>query len=65
MQKTIVVQTTTKVPHPVFKKRVKQFKKFYTHDEEGKAEVGDTVRIMETRPVSKTKRWRLVEILKH
>ena len=64
MQKTIVVQTVTRVPHPMFGKIVKQSKKFYAHDEEGKAKIGDTVRIVETRPLSKTKRWRLVEILK-
>ena len=65
MQKTAVVETTTRVPHPRFGKIVKQVKKFYVHDEEGKAQVGDTVRIMETRPISKLKRWRLVEIVKH
>jgi small subunit ribosomal protein S17 len=64
MQKTIVIETVTRVPHPTFGKIVKQTKKFYAHDEEGKAKVGDTVRIAETRPLSKTKRWRLVEILK-
>ncbi|RYZ71717.1 MAG: 30S ribosomal protein S17 [Proteobacteria bacterium] len=65
MQKTVVVETTTRVPHPRFGKIVKQIKRFYVHDEEGKAQVGDTVRIMETRPLSKLKRWRLVEIVKH
>lgn len=65
MQKTAVVETTTRVPHPKFGKIVKQVKRFYAHDEEGKAQVGDTVRIMETRPLSKLKRWRLVEIVKH
>jgi len=65
MDKTAVVQTVTRVPHPKFGKIVKQIKKFYVHDEENKAQVGDTVRIMETRPLSKTKRWRLVEIIKH
>jgi small subunit ribosomal protein S17 len=64
MQKTIVVQTVTRVPHPAFGKIVKQTKKFHAHDEEGKAKIGDTVRIAETRPLSKTKRWRLVEVLK-
>ena len=63
MNKTIVVQTTTRVPHPKFGKIVKQEKKFYAHDEENKAKNGDTVRIMETRPLSKLKRWRLVEIV--
>jgi small subunit ribosomal protein S17 len=65
MNKTVVVKTITRVPHPKFGKITKQVKKFYVHDEENKAQIGDTVRIMETRPLSKTKRWRLVEILKH
>src|SRR4051812_25733857 len=64
MNKTIVVRTITRVPHPKFGKIVKQKKKFYAHDEESKARMGDTVRIMETRPLSKLKRWRLVEVLK-
>jgi small subunit ribosomal protein S17 len=63
MNKTIVVRTVTRVPHPKFGKIVKQKKKFYAHDEENKAKAGDTVRIMETRPMSKLKRWRLVEVL--
>ncbi len=63
MNKTILVQTVTRVPHPRFGKIVKQMKKFYAHDEENKAKTGDTVRIMETRPLSKLKRWRLVEVL--
>ena len=65
MKKTAVVETVTRVPHPKFGKIVKQVKKFYAHDEESKARVGDTVRITETRPLSKLKRWRLVEIVKH
>ena len=65
MQKTAVVETITRVPHPKFRKIIKQSKKFYVHDEEGKAQEGDLVRIMETRPLSKLKRWRLVEVLKH
>ena len=65
MQKTAVVEITTRVPHPKFRKIVKQSTKFYAHDEEAKAQVGDLVRIMETRPLSKLKRWRLVEVLKH
>ena len=65
MQKTAVVETTTRVPHPKFGKIIKQIKRFYAHDEENKAQVGDTVRIAETRPLSKLKRWRLVEIVKH
>ena len=65
MAKTVVVSTVTRVPHPKFGKIVKHVKKFYAHDEEGKAQPGDKVRIMETRPLSKLKRWRVVEILKH
>ena len=65
MQKTAVVETTTRVPHPKFGKIIKQIKRFYAHDEENKAQVGDTVRIAEIRPLSKLKRWRLVEIVKH
>ncbi len=65
MAKTAVIETITRVPHPKFRKIVKQSKKFYAHDEESKAQVGDLVRIMETRPLSKLKRWRLVEVLKH
>ncbi len=65
MQKTVVVEIVSRVPHPKFGKIIKHVKRFYVHDEEGKAQVGDTVRIMETRPLSKLKRWRLVEIVKH
>ena len=65
MNKTIVVETTTRVPHARFGKITKQVKRFYAHDEEGTAQMGDTVRIVETRPLSKLKRWRLVEIVKH
>ena len=65
MKKTAVVETTTRVPHAKFGKIIKQVKRFYAHDEEAKAQVGDTVRITETRPLSKLKRWRLVEIVKH
>ena len=63
MSKTIIVQTVTRVPHATFGKIVKQKKKFYAHDEENKAKPGDTVRIMETRPMSRLKRWRLVEVV--
>lgn len=65
MRKTAVVETTTRVPHPKFGKIIKHVKRFYAHDEDGKAQVGDTVLITETRPLSKLKRWRLVEIIKH
>jgi small subunit ribosomal protein S17 len=63
MDKTIVVRTVARVPHPKFGKIVKQMRKFYAHDEENKAKTGDRVRIMETRPLSKLKRWRLIEVL--
>jgi small subunit ribosomal protein S17 len=63
MNKTIVVRTVTRVPHTKFGKIVKQMKKFYAHDEQNQAKPGDTVRIMETRPLSKLKRWRLVEVI--
>lgn len=64
MNKTIVVRTVTRVPHAKFGKIVKQQKKFYAHDQENKAKNGDTVRITETRPLSKLKRWRLVEVMR-
>jgi small subunit ribosomal protein S17 len=63
MNKTIIVRTVTRVPHVKFGKIVKQMRKFYAHDEGNKAKTGDTVLIMETRPLSKLKRWRLVEVV--
>ncbi|MDF1504298.1 30S ribosomal protein S17 [Roseisolibacter sp. H3M3-2] len=63
MQKTVVVQIDRRVPHPVYGKMVTRSKKFKAHDEENSAKVGDTVRIQETRPLSKDKRWRVVEIV--
>ncbi|HPC59239.1 MAG TPA: 30S ribosomal protein S17 [Verrucomicrobiota bacterium] len=63
MAKTIIVVVKRRYPHPRFKKVVTGYKKFYAHDEKGEARPGDRVRIEETRPVSKTKRWRLVEII--
>ena len=63
MTKTIVVQVERRFPHPRFKKVVTQYNKFYAHDEKSEARPGDRVRIVETRPLSKTKRWRLVEIV--
>nr|WP_240893978.1 30S ribosomal protein S17 [Limisphaera ngatamarikiensis] len=63
MMKTIVVRVERRFAHPRFRKVVKAYKKYYVHDEKGEARVGDRVRIVETRPLSKTKRWRLVEIL--
>lgn len=62
MQKTIVVRVKRRFPHPQFKKVVTSYKKFYAHDEKGEARIGDTVRIEESRPMSKLKRWRLIEI---
>jgi small subunit ribosomal protein S17 len=64
MDKTIVVAVERLVEHPIYKKRVRQTKKFHVHDENNDAHVGDTVRIAETRPISKTKTWRLDEILR-
>jgi small subunit ribosomal protein S17 len=63
MAKTIVVRVERRFPHPRFKKVVTAYKKFYAHDEKGEARAGDRVRIEETRPLSKTKRWRLVAIV--
>ena len=65
MDKTIVVSTVTRVPHKKFGKIIKHVKKFHVHDEKNEAKVGDRVSIMETRPLSRLKRWRLVEVLKH
>ncbi|RUM59333.1 MAG: 30S ribosomal protein S17 [Persephonella sp.] len=63
MDKTVVVAVERYVPHPLYKKRVKKTTKFYAHDEENKCKVGDIVRIREHRPISKLKRWIVVEIL--
>ena len=63
MDKTIVVVSETRVPHPVYGKIVRKSVKFKAHDEQNDAKIGDTVRIMECRPLSKDKRWRLVEIV--
>ena len=63
MSKTIIVRVERRFPHPKFKKVVTGYKKFYAHDEKNEAKVGDRVRIQETRPLSKTKRWRLVEVV--
>jgi small subunit ribosomal protein S17 len=63
MQKTIVVKVTRTVQHRTYKRVVRVSKKFYAHDEQGEARPGDTVRIVETRPLSKLKRWRLAEVL--
>lgn len=63
MAKTIVVRVERRFAHPRFRKVVKAYKKYYAHDEKNEAAVGDRVRIEETRPLSRTKRWRLVEIV--
>ncbi|MBI3413782.1 MAG: 30S ribosomal protein S17 [Verrucomicrobia bacterium] len=63
MDKTIIVEVQRRFPHPKFKKVLTSYKKFYAHDEKNEAKMGDSVRIEETRPLSKTKRWRLVEIV--
>ncbi|MBV9273425.1 MAG: 30S ribosomal protein S17 [Verrucomicrobia bacterium] len=65
MDKTIVVAVVRRVPHPKFGKIVKRTKKLYAHDAENTCAIGDLVRIEETRPLSRLKRWQLVEILKH
>ncbi len=65
MNKTLVVEHVARVPHPQFNKIVKRSKKYYVHDEKGEAQIGDKVRIVETKPMSKLKRWALQEILSH
>ena len=63
MEKSIVVAVKIREKHPIYGKFVKKTKKFHAHDEDNTSHTGDTVKIMETRPLSKTKRWRLVEIV--
>lgn len=63
MEKTIVVAVETFVTHPIYKKRFKKTTKFKAHDEKNECGIGDKVKLMETRPLSKDKRWRLVEIV--
>ena len=63
MDKTVTVAVERKVKHPIYGKFVKKTTKFHAHDEKNEAKPGDVVKIMETRPLSKTNRWRLVEIL--
>ena len=63
MQKTIVVRVTRRIQHSLYDRYLKVSKKFYAHDEKGDAQLGDTVRIVETRPMSKLKRWRLAEVM--
>ncbi|MGI6452868.1 MAG: 30S ribosomal protein S17 [Syntrophomonadaceae bacterium] len=64
MDKTITVSVETIKQHPLYKKTIKTSKKFKAHDENNEARIGDVVKIMETRPLSRDKRWRLVEIIK-
>jgi len=64
MTKTIVVEVSRRVPHPLYKRIIGKRKKFYAHDEDGTANLGDQVRIIECRPLSKLKRWRLAEIIR-
>src|SRR5579859_1836840 len=64
MAKTIVVEVSRRVPHPLYKRIIGKRKKFYAHDEEGRAKMGDVVRIIECRPLSKLKRWRLADIIR-
>ena len=63
MDKTVVVAIERRVPHPIYGKMITRTKRLKAHDEENSAKVGDTVRIVETRPLSKDKRWRVVEIM--
>jgi len=63
MTKTITVAVERKVKHPIYGKFVKKTNRFHAHDEKNECSIGDVVRIMETRPLSKTKRWRLVEVV--
>jgi small subunit ribosomal protein S17 len=63
MDKTVLVRVDRKVTHPLYRKTVRRSSKLAAHDEQNEAHVGDTVRLMETRPVSKSKRWRVVEIV--
>jgi small subunit ribosomal protein S17 len=63
MDKTVLVRIDRKVRHPLYKKTLKRSNKLAAHDENNDARVGDTVRVMETRPISKTKRWRIVEVV--
>ncbi|MGH2676999.1 MAG: 30S ribosomal protein S17 [Actinomycetota bacterium] len=63
MKKTVVVQVESRKPHRLYEKMVRRTSKLHAHDEANQAKVGDVVRLMETRPLSKTKRWRIVEIV--
>ncbi len=63
MNKTVIIGVERRVTHPLYGKKITRTKKYYAHDEESVAHIGDTVRIVETRPLSKTKRWRVTEVL--
>jgi small subunit ribosomal protein S17 len=65
MQKSIVVAVERQIKHPIYGKFIKKTSTFHAHDERNEAHTGDLVRISETRPISKTKRWRLIEVLAH
>jgi small subunit ribosomal protein S17 len=64
MAKTIVIVVTRRVPHPLYKRIIAKRKKFYAHDEQGTAKLGDVVKIVESRPLSKLKRWTLAEVIR-
>jgi small subunit ribosomal protein S17 len=64
MQKTIVVEVSRRVPHPLYKRIIGKRKRFYAHDEQSTAKIGDVVRIVECRPLSKLKRWQLAEVIR-
>jgi small subunit ribosomal protein S17 len=64
MNKTIIVQVSRRVPHPLYRRIVMKHKKFYAHDEDNKAQLGDVVRIIECRPMSKLKRWQLTDVIR-
>ncbi len=64
MNKTIIVQVSRRVPHPLYRRIVMKHKKFYAHDEDNKAQLGDVVRIIECRPMSKLKRWQLTDVVR-
>ena len=64
MDRTIVVSVERRFAHPLYGKQVTRHKRYYAHDQDNEARIGDVVRIMETRPLSKNKRWRLVEVIR-
>ena len=62
MEKTAIIEVNRRVPHPIYKKYINKSKKYYAHDEKNECTIGDIVKIMETRPISNKKRWRLLEV---